>query len=195
MKVAVIDNGGQYAHRIYRTIQDLVVDFEVEVLILPNTTPLEELNTGAIAFSGSGLRLGEEDADPMGNCELYLDSFEGPILGMCAGHQLIAKHFGGEVAPAKTPEFGMTEIKLDKQGGVFEGVPPSFTAWNSHNDEVSALSNQLAVLAHSIDCPYEAIKHVSKPIYGLQFHPEVQHTEHGCLIFENFLKIALQKTL
>jgi len=186
MKLAVIDNGGQYTHRIMRTFQDL----EVEAVIIPNTTPVEELNADAIAFSGSGSRVGLGEEDPMGNCGLYLDQFNGPIIGMCAGHQYIAKHYGGAAAPAKKPEYGTCELVIDDHDELFKGLPDKFIVWNTHNDEVSAISDQLKVLAHSENCPYQAIPHISKPIFGLQFHPEVQHTEHGSAIFENFLELA-----
>jgi GMP synthase (glutamine-hydrolysing) len=126
----------------------------------------------------------------MGNCDLYLDELEIPILGMCAGHQLIAAHFGGKASAAKKPEFGKTEILVDEQDELFDGFPKSFIAWNSHNDEVSKLSDELLKLAHSKDCPYEAIRHNELPIFGLQFHPEVQHTEYRYELFENFIKIC-----
>jgi len=184
MKVAVIDNGGQYAHRIMRTFQDV----GAEAMIIPNTTPVEEINADAIAFSGSGLRIGEGEVDPMGNCRSYLDNFQGPILGMCAGHQLIAIHFGGKVGPAETPEFGKTEITITKKPGIFDNLPQTFTVWNSHNDEVTELPDCFESLASSKDCKYEAIKHKEKPVFGIQFHPEVQNTEHGTEIFKNFLE-------
>ncbi|MFH1424646.1 MAG: GMP synthase subunit A [archaeon] len=186
MNIAVIDNGGQYTHRIMRTFQDLEYDSE----ILPNTTPIEELSADAVAFSGSGLSVGGGEEFGMGNCELYLDKFNGPILGMCAGHQLIAKHFGGEAKPAGTPEYGITELIIDEPDELFKGLPSTIKVWNSHNDEVTAISDQLKALAHSKDCPYEAIRHVSKPIFGVQFHPEVQHTEHGAEIFKNFAELT-----
>jgi GMP synthase (glutamine-hydrolysing) len=186
VKIAVIDNGGQYAHRIYRTFQDC----GAEVEIFPNTTPVEEIKADGIAFSGSGLMIGQGEAAGMGNCALYLDKFNGPILGMCAGHQLIASHFGGEAKEAATPEFGKTEILIDAKDEIFEGLPEKIIAWNSHNDEVASISENMESLAHSKDCPHEAVKHKTKPIYGLQFHPEVQHTEYGYEIFENFVKIC-----
>lgn len=191
VKVAVIDNGGQYTHRIMRTFQDLNEEaFPVEAVIIPNTTPVEEIEADALAFSGSGTRVGIEGVDPLGNCGIYLDHFNSPILGMCAGHQLIAKHFGGDAKPAQTPEYGICELIIDDHDELFKGLPDAFTVWNTHNDEVSAISDQLKVLAHSKDCAYQAIRHVSKPIFGLQFHPEVQHTEHGSEIFKNFVELV-----
>ena len=186
MKIVVIDNGGQYTHRIYRTLQDAGAEAE----ILPNITPAENIQADGMVFSGSGSLVGQGEEAGMGNCSVYLDTFNKPILGMCAGHQLIAKHFGGEVRAAQKPEFGKTEIEIDKQNVIFEGLPDKFVVWNSHNDEVSEISDQLEVLAHSNDCAFEAIKHKERPIYGLQFHPEVQHTEHGLEMCKNFLNVV-----
>ncbi|HIJ98718.1 TPA: GMP synthase, partial [archaeon] len=88
MKIIVIDNGSQYTHRIYRTLQDL----KVETKIVPNTTPLEQIkDADALCFSGSGGLVSQGAS--MGNCPIYLEKFKGPILGMCAGHQLIREFF------------------------------------------------------------------------------------------------------
>ena len=190
MKIAVIDNGGQYAHRIYRTFQDL----GAEVIILSNSTPLGELfDFDGLAFSGSGGLVGQGEEEVMGNCGKYMDNFDGPILAMCAGHQLMAAHFGGTAMAAETPEFGKTEINVRIKEDIFENIPEhgdSMIVWNSHNDEIGVLSEQLEAMADSKDCKYEAIRHKSKPIYGIQFHPEVQHTEYGEKIFDNFLRIV-----
>ncbi len=190
MKIIVIDNGSQYAHRIYRSFQDLKAD----VQILPNTAPFEQIeNADAIALSGSGALISH--GAQMGNCKLYLEKFPGPIIGMCAGHQLIGEFFGGKVRSSSesetgTPEFGLTEITIDKENELFKGLPEKFAAWESHNDEVSEISDELEVLAHSSTCRFEAIKNRLKPIYGVQFHPEVQHTHHGKEIFRNFIQLA-----
>jgi len=189
MKIAVIDNGGQYSHRIYRQFEDL----GAEAVILPNSTPVEDLaEFDGLAFSGSGALVGQGEEAIMGNCGKYLDNFDGPILAMCAGHQLMAAHFGGSAKAADVPEFGKTEVKVDVQEDIFKDIPASMVVWNSHNDEVGSISDQIEVMAHSNDCPYEALRHKSKPIYGIQFHPEVQHTEYGEKIFENFLELVNQ---
>ena len=114
MKILVVDNGSQYAHRIYRTLQDL----KAETKLVPNTTPVSELNCDGIVLSGSGVLLSA--GAPMGNCKDYLDNFKGPILGICAGHQLIGEHFGGKISPASgnegsAPEFGLAEIIIESE--------------------------------------------------------------------------------
>ncbi len=190
LKIIVIDNGSQYTHRIYRTLQDL----KVETKIVPNSASFEEIkNADALAFSGSGGLVSQGAS--MGNCPVYLEKFSKPILGMCAGHQLIGEFFGGKVRSASeslsgTPEFGKTEIIIDKHGDLFRGLPQKFFVWESHNDEVSEISPELELLAHSDTCAFEAIKHVSRPIYGVQFHPEVQHSQYGKEIYANFVRIA-----
>lgn len=190
MKIIVIDNGSQYAHRIYRTFQDLKINAQ----ILPNTVSFGEIKSAdAIALSGSGARIGY--GEPMGNCETFIRKFDGPIIGMCAGHQLIAQVFGGKARSASesttsTPEFGLAEITIDNEDEIFKGIPKKFNAWESHNDEVCEISDDLERLAHSDTCEFEAIRHKTRPIYGLQFHPEVQHTQYRMEIFSNFIEIA-----
>jgi len=190
MKIAVIDNGGQYAHKIYRQFQDLLA----EAIILPNSTTLDELKDfDGLAISGSGGDVGESEGEVMGNCGKYFDEFDGPILAMCAGHQLMAVHFGGTVKAADVPEFGKTEVFVVKKEEIFNEIPvkqDSMIVWNSHNDEVNEISDQLEVMAYSNDCKFEAFRHKNKPIFGVQFHPEVQHTAYGEKIFENFLEIV-----
>jgi GMP synthase (glutamine-hydrolysing) len=123
------------------------------------------------------------------NVASYLDSFGKPVLGLCAGHQFMAMHFGGKSAPAKHPEFGQVEIEVLEQNDLFREIPNTFTAWASHNDEVVECPG-FKVLARSTDCKNQAMKHSSKPIYGIQFHPEVEHTQYGEKILENFVKVC-----
>jgi len=190
VKIAVIDNGGQYAHRIYRQFQDA----GAEAVIFSNSTPLEDLKDfDGLAISGSGGDVGESEGEVMGNCGSYFDEFDGPILAMCAGHQLMAVHFGGSVKPADVPEYGRTEVFISQKSDIFKDIPAekdSMFVWNSHNDEVSSISDSLEEMAYSNDCKYEAFRHKEKPIFGVQFHPEVQHTEYGEKIFDNFLTIV-----
>ncbi|MFO7872034.1 MAG: GMP synthase subunit A [Candidatus Undinarchaeales archaeon] len=189
VKTAVVDNGGQYTHRIKRTLEDAGSEAE----IISNTTKIEDIEADSLVFSGSGSLVGQGEEAGMGSCSKYLEKFDGPILGMCAGHQLIAKKFGGKVRAAEKPEFGKTEIIIDKENDIFKGLPEKQTVWNSHNDEIEEISDKLEVLAHSNDCKFEAVKHTEKPIYGVQFHPEVQHTEYGLDMFKNFLKVVKEK--
>jgi GMP synthase (glutamine-hydrolysing) len=186
MKIPVIDNGSQWTHRIKRTLRDLGCETE----IIPNTTPLSSLkDADGLVFSGGALRIGKGEESTAGNCGEYVDKFHGPIIGICAGQQYLALYFGGKVAPAKVPEYGEVGLIIDERDDLFEGLPPSFTVWASHNDEVVEAPG-FGVLAHSKDCGNHAMKHEKRPIYGTLFHPEVEHTQHGEEIYANFLKVC-----
>ncbi len=186
MKVYVVDNGGQWTHREWRVLKYLKVDTK----IIPNNTPFEELeDIDALVLSGGSPRVALE-TDRMGRNGEYLDRAPFPILGICAGMQFMTGHYGGATAPAKVAEFGKTMLHVDDEDDLFLGLPKSFTVWESHNDEVTVLPSSFKVLAHSDNCPIEAIKVQGKPFYGLQFHPEVENTEYGYDIFKNFLKVV-----
>jgi len=186
MKVYVVDNGGQWTHREWRVLRDL----EVDAVIVPNITEIEKLkDADAVVLSGGAPSISYEKYK-LGNQPQYLEELKVPILGICVGAQLIAEHFGGECGAAKYPEYGKTEVFIDDEDEIFQGFPPKIIAWESHNDEIKELSDDLISLAHSSTCRYQAIRHRKKAIYGVQFHPEVEHTEYGEEIFRNFLKIA-----
>ena len=187
VKIYVIDNGGQWTHREWRTLRDL----EVETKILPNNASFNELlneNVEGIVLSGGAPRIGLKGE--LGNCAEYLEKANFPILGICAGHQFMARFFGGNAEPSKIPEFGKIELNITKENELFNGVPEKSIVWESHNDEVTKIPKDFELLAESENCKIQAMKHKEKPFYGLQFHPEVEHTEYGELIFENFIKIC-----
>ncbi|MEW5937493.1 MAG: GMP synthase subunit A [Candidatus Thermoplasmatota archaeon] len=186
MDVCVVDNGGQWTHREWRVLRYLGAN----AIIIPNTTPMEEIETDALVLSGGAPRIGS-DAVKLGRTAEYLDRAQVPILGICVGCQFIAMHFGGTAGPADTPEFGRTELIVDADGALFKGLPRRFVVWESHNDEVKLpLPPGLRLLAHSETCAVQAFEHLDRPIFGVQFHPEVEHTEHGYEIFKNFLKLC-----
>lgn len=185
MKVFVVDNGGQWTHREWRVLKYLNVETE----IIPNTTPFDELEVDGLVLSGGSPRVGLE-ADKMGNNSEYLDRADFPVLGICAGHQFMAIHFGGSAGPSGIPEFGKTQIVVDHEDELFQDLPKSFQGWESHNDEVTIMPEGFLRLAHSNNCECQAMKYLKQPFYGVQFHPEVEHTEHGYDIFKNFLKVC-----
>lgn len=188
VRIYVVDNGGQWTHREWRTLRDLDVDTK----IVPNTTPFKETSAervDGLVLSGGAPRMGLQKE--LGNCREYLEKADFPILGICAGHQFIAQFFGGEAKPSKIPEFGKIELTLVKEdNALFRGVPKKSIVWESHNDEVTALPKDFEVLGKSENCEIQAMHHKEKPFYGLQFHPEVEHTEYGELIFKNFIGIC-----
>jgi len=162
---------------------------DVETKIVPNTTPLERLDVDALVLSGGSPHVADEN-EKMGRNGEYLDRADFPILGICAGLHFMTNHFGGATAPAGRPEFGKATLTVDQEDDIFLGLPKEFVVWQSHNDEVKRVPESFEVLAHTIDCPVEAIKVKDRPFYGLQFHPEVENTEHGYEIFKNFLKVV-----
>jgi GMP synthase (glutamine-hydrolysing) len=186
VKIYVIDNGGQWTHREWRTLRDL----DVETKIMPNTADFKEIkNVDGLVLSGGAPRVGIESN--LGNCTEFLKRAKYPILGICAGHQFIARFFGGEAKPSKIPEFGKVELTLQKNNiDLFRDVPKKSIVWESHNDEVSKLPKDFELLASSENCEIQAMRHKDKPLYGLQFHPEVEHTEYGEQIFKNFVTIC-----
>jgi GMP synthase (glutamine-hydrolysing) len=186
VRIYVIDNGGQWTHREWRTLRDL----DVETKIVPNTSSFIEIeNIDGLVLSGGAPRVGVESE--LGNCAEFLEKASYPVLGICAGHQYMARFFGGKASPADEPEFGKVELRIIKEGfELFNGVPEKSIVWLSHNDEVSKLPESFERYAESASCKVQAMKHKNKPFYGLQFHPEVEHTEFGELIFQNFVKIC-----
>ncbi len=184
MRVYVVDNGGQWTHREWRVLKYL----KVETKIIPNTTPFDQIGqVDALVLSGGAPDVASE-AGRMGNNGEYLDRAEFPILGICAGMQFMATHFGGTTGPAVRAEFGRTRLYVDMEDQLFQGVPKEFDVWESHNDEVKTVPEGFQVLAHSDTCQVEAMCSSKRPLYAVQFHPEVENTENGVDIFRNFLK-------
>lgn len=184
MKINVIDNGGQWTHREWRVLRNLGVDSE----IVPNTTPSEDLDgLDGLVLSGGAPSIVSE-LDKLGNIKEYLEQHSYPIFGICVGAQFIALNFDGEVGTGTTPEFGRTEVFFDETGGIFAGVPQMIIAWENHNDEIKKLSPDFNVVAYSKTCKVQAFYHKKRPIFGVQFHPEVRNTEFGEEIFKNFVQ-------
>lgn len=188
VRVYVVDNGGQWTHREWRVLKYL----GVETKILPHNTAADDvqrMGPHGLVLSGGAPRVGL--ADSLGNCGEYVDRFTVPILGICAGHQFLARHFGGAAAPGGS-EFGATRllIKNGTKDPLFEGVPEESTVWESHHDEVSVVPKDFDLLASSEKCKVQAMRHRGRAVYGLQFHPEVEHTEYGATIFRNFVRLC-----
>ena len=182
VKVYVVDNGGQWTHRIWRVLREVGCDSK----IIPNTTPVGEIDADALVLSGGAPRVVWE-SPKLGNCIDYFERFQGPILGECLGMQLMAIHFGGKAGPSEIPEFGLSRLRVIEEDDLFKGLPKEFLVWESHNDEVKEAPN-FTVLALSENCRIQAVKHWHKPFYGVQFHPEVNNTEHGEEILRNFVR-------
>ena len=183
MTILVINNKGQYNHRIQRSLQYLKIDSQ----LVSNTLTTEEIEsknpTGLILGGGPSI-------EEIGNCEEYIEHFDIPILGICLGHQLIAKYYGGEVSTSNTESYAQVEINIKKDENLFNGLAPKMQVWSSHKDEVKSIPNTFEILANSNLCDIESFKHKEKDVYGIQFHPEVHHTPKGSEIFKNFYNIC-----
>lgn len=186
MKVYVIDNGGQWTHREWRVLKYLKVDTK----IVSNRTPFEEISDADGLVLSGGSPSVAADVSAMGNNGEYLDRADIPIMGICAGMQFICTHFGGAIGPGTVPEFGKVYLEISDHEDLFKDIPDMISVWASHNDEVKTIPKDFQITARSADCPVEAVRSLKRPVFGVQFHPEVEHTEHGSQIFENFLHIV-----
>lgn len=183
MTIVVINNKGQYNHRIGRSLQYLNIPHE----LVSNDLSIEEIE----AKNPIGLILGGGPSiEGAGNSEEYIKHFDVPILGICLGHQLIAKAYGGEVTTSDTESYAQVKINITNDKSLFEGLGPQMDVWSSHKDEVKTIPEDFEILASSNLCDVESFKHKDKDVYGIQFHPEVHHTPKGSIIFENFYKIC-----
>ncbi len=181
MKIYVVYNYGQYNHLIHRTLRDL----GVESKLVENTTPVEDLKDADGIVLGGGPSL-----DRTGNCELYVRELDVPILGVCLGHQLLAKIFGGEVGKGSVGGYAEVIVRIVEEDEIFKDLPKELKVWASHADEVKKLPETFKLLAESEVCKVEAMRHKEKAIYGVQWHPEVYHTEKGTDLYLNFIEIC-----
>lgn len=189
MKILIINLGSQYTHVIWRTMRDLGAEAVIKELNVPAAD--------ADFFDAYILSGGPSSAAKMtpNAAHRLLENAKGgksakPILGICLGHQLMAHALGGKIEKGVSGEYGISQIELVQEHPLFDGVPKKIKVWESHFDEVKEMPEDFVCLAKSKTCEIEAMAHESLPLFGLQFHPEVWHTEHGEKILENFVKIA-----
>jgi GMP synthase (glutamine-hydrolysing) len=182
-RVAVLDFGAQYTQLIARAVRACHVYCE----ILPGETGPEELAAGgfAAAILSGGPSSVYEEAAPRPHAELLASGL--PLLGICYGHQLLAHHLGGEVAPGPA-EFGPSELEVVRAEGVLAGFPSRTPVWMSHRDRVLAPPPGFALLGRTDHAPVAAMGDPVRRIYGVQFHPEVAHTPLGAEVLRNFLQ-------
>jgi len=181
--IVVLNFGSQYVQLIARRVRELNVYSE----ILPWDTPLEEIikrKPKGIIFSGGPASVYAKDAPlpPEGIYELGI-----PILGICYGLQVMAHQLGGKVAPADKHEYGRATLRVLKEDKLFKGLPREFQVWMSHADKVTELPPGFEVLAVSDNAPYAVIADQRRGFYGVQFHPEVTHSQYGTQIIANFV--------
>ena len=183
--IDVVDNGGQWTHREWRMLRYLGVDTQ----IINNMTEVSDLRElDGLILSGGAARVGL--TGELGNCGAYLE-LDIPILGICAGHQFMAGFYGGRASEAPAPEFGPANINLVNGGGqIFTGTPEKQIVWESHNDEVSVLPEGFFITASSESCEVQGMENEAGDRFGLQFHPEVNDSEYGQNMFQNFIQIC-----
>ena len=185
-KILIIDFGGQYNQLIARRVRECRVYCEVK----PWNTPLEELKAFGpigIIFTG-GPRSVYREGSPTVDRSIF--TWGVPILGICYGCQLMARLLGGQVVPAQDDsarEYGKTATHYDTACKLFQGLPRDGVSWMSHGDYMSRVPEGFALTARSDACPNAAIADEARGFYGVQFHPEVSHTEHGLNMLRNFL--------
>ena len=184
--VLVLDFGGQYNQLIARRVRECGVYCEVKSY----RTPLSELramNPIGIIFTGGSNSVYLEDA-PRVDPEIFTWGI--PILGICYGCQFMAHSLGGLVTPAQEDtarEYGRTQTHYDTGCRLFHGIPETGISWMSHGDYMAKVPPGFSLVAHTAACPNAAIADETRGFYGVQYHPEVNHTEHGVTMLRNFL--------
>ena len=181
-KILVLDFGSQYSHLICRRIRE----FSVFAELVPYDISYEELQRhGArgVIFSGGPSSVYNSDA-PRPASDIYDSGL--PILGICYGHQLLVDRFGGRVKRANR-EYGSSVLMVDDGGDLLAEVGQSVRAWMSHGDEAEVIPPGFQVIGHTDSSKAAAIRLDGRPVYGIQFHPEVVHTAQGTKILKNFV--------
>ncbi|MGE4354430.1 MAG: glutamine-hydrolyzing GMP synthase [Oscillospiraceae bacterium] len=184
--VLILDFGGQYNQLIARRVRECHVYCEVK----PYTISLDEikaLNPIGIIFTGGPGSVYEENSPHVDPAIFELGV---PILGICYGCQLLAHNLGGKVIPAQDSaarEYGKTVTFYSADCPIFKDLPAEGVSWMSHGDYMAKVPEGFALVAHSKACPTAAIADVKRSFYGVQFHPEVNHTENGISMIRNFL--------
>jgi GMP synthase (glutamine-hydrolysing) len=182
-EILIIDFGSQYTQLITRRVREANVFSE----IYPHTITLEkvtELNPSGIILSGGPMSVYDNNAPRIDPGILKLNI---PVLGICYGLQFIALSLGAKVEPANDREYGKALLKIKSNSPVFENVKRESVVWMSHGDYLNSPPDGFSVIGISDHSPVCAIANEKQKIYGLQFHPEVMHTEEGKKIISNFL--------
>ncbi len=181
-KIVVLDFGSQYSHLICRRIRD----FSVYAELVPFDISLEnlkKLNPKGIIFSGGPSSVYDSGA-PIPDKEIF--QLNVPILGICYGHQIIVNNFGGKIKRANK-EYGSSVLTIDSNSDILNGIGDSVRAWMSHGDEAEDVPEGFEIIGHTESSRSAAIANKQKTVFGIQFHPEVVHTEKGTEILKNFV--------
>ncbi len=185
--VVIVDFGSQYTHLIARRIRELNVYSE----IVPFWDADKIKEASAIILSGGPMSVYDDDAPKISPKLLrrWMDR-RIPILGICYGHQLLAYLLGGDVREGDRGEYGSSVLKVLKDGILFRGLPRKLRVWMNHRDMVCSLPDGFSVIAKTNNTSIAAYENADIGIFGVQFHPEVEHTEYGVRILDNFLSFC-----
>jgi len=181
--VAVLDFGSQYRQLIARRVREN----RVYARLYRGSVRADDLRSPAlkgIILSGGPASI---YADGAPQCDPAIFDLGVPVLGICYGMQLGCRLLGAKVEPSPAREFGRRSLRILNGGDVFRGLPATITVWMSHGDQVDDSAGRLETLAATETCPHAAVRHRTRPFYGVQFHPEVTHTPRGSEILRNFL--------
>ena len=182
--VVVLDFGSQYAQLIARRVRDQHVYCRI-VRHDITAERLKELSPTGIILSGGPASVDDEGAPKIDPGILDLDI---PVLGICYGMQIMCRTLGGRVEGASQREYGPARCEVRTETDLMAGLPDVIDVWMSHGDQVSALDEAFVTLGSTPTCPHAAVRHRERPLYGLQFHPEVTHTPMGGLLLDNFVR-------
>ena len=182
--IIVLDFGGQYNQLIARRVRECNVYCEVH----PYTMPLDEIrrmNPKGIIFTGGPNSVYGKEAP---RCSKEIFDLGIPVLGICYGAQLMAYLLDGQVEPAPVSEYGKAEVTVDTSSRLFAGVSEKTVCWMSHTDYIDRMPKGFRVTGTTPECPVAAMECAEKGFYGVQFHPEVLHTQEGMAMLANFVK-------
>ena len=180
-RIVILNFGAQYNQLIARRVREAGVYSE----LLPPTSSIDTIvgsGLSGIILTGGPDSVYDDDAR---SCLNSIYTLGVPVLGICYGMQLMSSHFGAKVGPAPTREYGKTLTYFD-DSPLFKGIPTSIT-WMSHNDSVLTCPEGFRIISHTDGCDICGIEYADKKLFGVQFHPEVAHTEYCKTIFDNFV--------
>ena len=181
--ILILDFGSQYTQLIARRVRELKVFSVIEPCNI-SLARIKEINPRGIVLSGGPHSVYEPKAPKLNKKILELDL---PVLGICYGMQILVKALGGQVKEAAKREYGKAVMNIDDHSGLFFSLGKKITSWMSHTDQAKKLPHGFKPLAHTANTGHAAIADKKRKIYGVQFHPEVVHTDFGSKIIANFL--------
>jgi GMP synthase (glutamine-hydrolysing) len=182
----ILDYGSQYTQLIARRVRELSVRSEIRRGDLP-ADEIRRISPIGVILSGGPASIYEEDAI---RPDSWVFSLKLPVLGICYGQQAMAHALGGAVEPSGRREFGGAELDAVTDCPIFAGTPARQRVWMSHGDKVTALPLGFAVVGRTSNASVAAMADEARHFYGIQFHPEVRHTEAGLRVLDNFLSIC-----